>query len=169
VFLPGPLVGAAGKLEGRIDLRGLDPRTGDLSGKLTLTDARIPLSAKIGTVRAATLALTIANRKITAKLDGKLAGGTVHLDGDLRLAGIVPDHVDATAQLRKISPIGAIEPVIDADVHAALTRSGSKWTGPIDIRHGNVFVPESRGKNLLAVGQPSDLAVPPSVVPESAT
>ncbi len=59
--------------------------------------------------------------------------------------------------LRKVSPIGVVEPVIDADLTIKLRREDLKWLADIDVRNGKVVVPKRHGEALAPAGAPPDM------------
>ena len=154
VFLPGPLAGAAGTLEADLRLRGVDPSLGTVRGTLTLTDGMVPIAPAIGTMRNAAVTLSIADAGITAKLTGRLGAGSITLTATADPAGI-ETVVDAT--LSKVSPIGALQPILDATVHGKLRRSGLAWAGTATISRASVEVPSENSHELLDSAVPADL------------
>ena len=124
---PGPTVGMRGLVSGVLKLRGLDPQTGDVRGRLVISEVRVPLAAELGTLRSGLLEIDIVKKEVHAKLDGKIGRGTVKGKALLRLTGSMPTAAELTLALRKVSPIGEIQPVIDATSPAgsrARARSG---------------------------------------------
>jgi hypothetical protein len=153
-FLPGPLGAARGVLDGSVALRGEDEAT----GALRIHDARIPLASAIGTLRRAELEVTAkAGHRLAVSVDGRLGAGDVRGNATLTLDGVLPDKVEASLTVRHVSPIGAIEPVVDANASAHLERHGRRWTGTAQIRDGNVAIPMP-GTPLLPAGTPGDIS-----------
>jgi len=157
VFAPGPAGGAAGQLDADLRVTGLDPRTMQLAGELHLTDARIPTAPTVGTLRSARIDAVIVDHEVKILVDGKLGAGTARLDGTIALDGAAPNGGKAKLTLRKISPIGSIEPQITADIDATLSHDRNRWRADLVVAHGNVVVPSSRGEKLKPVGAPSDM------------
>lgn len=156
-FAPGPAGGAAGRLDANLRVAGLDPAVARLAGELHLTGARIPIAPQVGTLRRATIDVVITAQGMKVDVDGRLGGGTVKLASTFALDGALPVSGDATLALRKVSPIGNVEPVISADVTAKLVRKGEQWTADVDVREGDVVVPENSGEALDPVGAPTDM------------
>jgi translocation and assembly module TamB len=73
------------------------------------------------------------------------------------LSGAQPTSGEAKITLRKISPIGTVEPIIDADVTAKLRRETDRWVADIVVNNGVVKVPDGRGEKLKPVGAPTDM------------
>ncbi len=157
-FAPGPAGGAAGRLDADLTLKGLDARTARLAGEVHLTDGRVPLAPEIGTLRKAKIDVVIGTTDIKLKLDGQLGRGTVKADGNVAIDGTnTLTGGGATLFLRKVAPIGTVEPKIDADVTVKLRREADRWVADVDVRNGNVVVPSGRGEELKPAGAPSDM------------
>jgi hypothetical protein len=156
-FAPGPLVAASGTLDAAVEARGLDPRAGDVHGELHLHDARVPLSSAIGTLRKASVDAKIANHTIDAKVAGKLGAGELEATAKVALDGAEPSKVDASAKLKKISPIAAIEPVITGDLAGHFERGAQRWSGSITIDHGAIAIPSQSSDALLPTDTPTDM------------
>lgn len=154
VFLPGPLAGAAGILEADLRLKGVDPSLGTVRGTVKLVDARVPIAPAIGTMRGANVVVSIEDAGITAKADGRLGAGSFTLTASADPAG-VDTTIDAT--LSKVSPIGALQPILDAKVHGTIHRTGFAWTGKATISKASVVLPPESGHKLLDSAVPSDV------------
>ena len=154
VFLPGPLAGAAGTLEADLRLRGIDPSLGTVRGTLKLTDGRVPIAPAIGTMRKANLVLSIEDSGITVKADGRLGAGSFTLSASADAAG---RETTLDAVLTEVSPIGGLQPKINASVHGTLHRSGLAWVGKATISKASVVVPKEGGHALLDATIPSDV------------
>lgn len=157
VFAPGPAGGASGELDADLRLTGLDLRTAQLAGELHLRDARIPAAPTIGTLRGAKVDALIAEHEIRIAVDGKLGAGTAAMTGTIALDGAAPNGGKARLILRKVSPIGSIEPQITADVDATLSRDHNQWKAQLVVDRGEVVVPSDRGEKLKPVGAPTDM------------
>ncbi|HEX3758016.1 MAG TPA: translocation/assembly module TamB domain-containing protein [Kofleriaceae bacterium] len=157
VFAPGPAGGASGELDADLRLTGLDLRTAQLAGELHLRDARVPTAASVGTRRAAKVDALIADHEIRLAVDGKLGAGSAALTGTIALDGAAPNGGKARLILRKVSPIGSVEPEITADVDATLSRDHNQWKAALVVDHGEVVVPSDRGEKLKPVGAPPDM------------
>jgi autotransporter translocation and assembly factor TamB len=157
VFAPGPAGGASGVLDADLRLTGLDLRTAQLAGELHLRDARIPTAPALGTLRAATIDALVADHEIRIAADGKLGAGRASLTGTIALDGAAPNGGKARLTLRKVSPIGSVEPQITADVNATLARDHNQWKADLVVDHGDVVVPSDRGERLKPIGAPPDM------------
>jgi len=157
VFAPGPAGGAAGRLDANLTVDGLDPHTAKVAGDFHLSDARLPVSPSVGTLRRAKVDIVIGAAAMKIKVDGRLGGGTVKLASTIGLNGAQPTGGDATITLRKISPIGTIEPDVDADIKVKMVREGNRWTADVFVHDGVVKVARARGQRLKPVGAPSDM------------
>ncbi|MBA3454929.1 MAG: translocation/assembly module TamB domain-containing protein, partial [Deltaproteobacteria bacterium] len=157
VFAPGPAGGAAGRLDANLTVDGLDPHTAKVAGDLHLSDARLPVSPNVGTLRDAKVDIVVGAAALKIKVDGRLGGGTIKLASTIGLDGAQPTGGDATITLRKISPIGTVEPDVDADIKVKMVRDGNRWVADVFVRNGVIKVPEARGEKLKPVGAPSDM------------
>ncbi len=157
VFAPGPAGGAAGRLDANLTVDGLDPQTAKIAGDFHLSDARLPVSPNVGTLRSAKVDIVIGAAAMKIKVDGRLGEGTIKLASTIALNGAQPTGGDATITLRKISPIGTVEPDIDADIQVKMVRDGNRWVADVLVRNGVVKVPKARGEKLKPVGAPSDM------------
>ena len=158
-FAPGPAGGLQGMLDANLAITGFDPRTAQIQGELHMRDARIPIAPTVGTLRQGNLDITIRRHDIALGVTGKLGTGDVKLDGTVALDGASLTGGQAKITLRKASPIGAVEPVIDADITAKLARSGTRWIADLVVDHGFVKVTTRSGEKLKPTGIPSDLVV----------
>lgn len=158
-FAPDPYVAAAGVLDAAIYLKGIDPVTGKLDGVLHLSDGRVPLAPKIGTLRKLDATVQIDGQGLRiVNADGLLGAGDVHLTGMVGLTGSSPTTADLTLKLHKVSPIGSIQPVIDGVMGAKLARKDGQWTGEVTVTQATVNIPTtSTGTKLLPMGEPSDM------------
>ena len=156
-FAPGPAGGAAGRLDASLTMEGLDLRTSKLAGELHLSGARVPIAPNVGTLRRAKIDVVIKDHMLDLDVDGRLGAGTVKVAGKVALDGSAPQEGNAKITLRKVSPIGTVEPVIDADVTAKLGRRDAKWVAEVSIQQASVDVPSDRGEELKPVGAPTDM------------
>jgi translocation and assembly module TamB len=156
-FAPGPAGGAAGRLDANLSVKGLDPATMRIAGELHLTGARVPVAPQVGTLRRAKLDVVINDRELKIDVTGKLGAGDLTLASTFVIDGAMPVTGDATLTLRKVSPIGAVEPVVDADITAKLHRNGGQWIADVTVKNGNIVVPSGRGEALKPVGAPTDM------------
>ena len=157
-FGSGAISAARGMIDAGITLKGLDPDTGDASGRLVLTNGRIPLSPLLGTLRSIDAQVDIANHRVTlSKLDAKLGRGTVHAAGRLELVGSEPRklHVDAT--LEDISLVRAYQPTLGANVAIDLATTGTQWTGAIVVSKSSLAIVKAGGAKLLDASLPADM------------
>jgi hypothetical protein len=87
---------------------------------------------------------------MTVNADGRLGPGTVKMTSTIALSGAQPTSGDATITLRKVSPIGSVEPVIDADVKAKLRRESDRWVADIVVSNAGVFFVKPLGETSTA-------------------
>jgi autotransporter translocation and assembly factor TamB len=156
VFAPGPAGGAAGRLDANVRVTGLDPQTMKLAGEIHLVNARVPIAPTVGTLRRAKIDI-VAGKDLKIGVDGMLGSGTLSMRGAFNLVGAMPQNGEAKLTLRKVSPIGVVEPKVDADIQAKLFREDDHWVTNIAIRNGHIVVPKGRGEKLDPVGAPTDM------------
>lgn len=156
-FAPGAFGAARGTIDAALKIKGLDPQTGDVRGMLRISGGRLPLAPTLGTLREAEINVTIAKQDVRGTMSGRIGAGSI--TGELRskLQGGMPAVIDLAFQLRKLSPIGAVQPVIDADVTGHFDVVGEIVKGKIAVRKGKVFVPPETGNDLLGAGTPGDM------------
>lgn len=157
VFAPGPAGGSSGELDANLRMVGLDLRTAQVAGELHLRDARIPTAPTIGTLRSAKIDAVVADHEVRIGVDGKLGAGSATVTGSIALDGAAPNGGKAKITLRKVSPIGTIEPEITADINATLSRDRNQWHAELVVDNGRVVVPKKRGEKLKPVGAPPDM------------
>ncbi|HEX5060122.1 MAG TPA: translocation/assembly module TamB domain-containing protein, partial [Kofleriaceae bacterium] len=150
-------IGTRGQISGVLKLKGIDPNTGDVKGRLVISNARVPLAPELGNLRSGTVEISVLKKEVVALIDGKLGRGTVKGKATVRLTGSMPTAAELSLTLRKISLIGEVQPQIDADVSGYLVRTKTKWTGTIKVANGNVYVPPESGNELLVTATPSDI------------
>jgi hypothetical protein len=156
-FLPGPAGGAAGQLDADLRVTGFDPRTMRIAGELHLLEARVPIAPEVGTLRRAKIDAVVLDDRIRLNIDGRLGAGSITVTGAVALDGASPSSGNAKISLRKVSPIGVIEPQITADITATLSRDQQQWRAEMVVDRGRIVVPEDRGERLKPVGAPPDM------------
>ena len=157
-FGTGAISAAKGTINAGLTLRGLDPNTGDVNGRLQITGGRFPLSPLLGTLRAIEAEIDIANHEVKlTKLDAKLGKGEIHGTGNLDLVGSQPTKMHADIAVKDVSLVRAFQPTIGANVKIDLAASGPQWTGTIDVAKGHVDILTSGGAKLLDSELPSDI------------
>ncbi len=154
VFLPGQLAGAGGVLTADLTIKGFHPATAKIRGTLGLIEGRIPITATVGTLRRANVQVEVTDAGLTASLDGRLGAGWIKAKATSD-PGVVETTFDAS--LQKVSPIGALQPVIDATIHGTFKRTGATLAGKVRISRASVTVPSQTGNALLDAAVPIDL------------
>jgi TamB, inner membrane protein subunit of TAM complex len=157
-FAPGPAGGAAGQLDGTVNVTSFDPRTMKISGDLKIKDARIPIAPEVGTLRDAAVEIGIGQQGLKVTANGKLGRGTLDANAQIALVNFAPTGGQAKILLKHVSPIGAVQPLVDAQIDAKLAKKGEGWQADIDISHGFIKLDTTSGEKLKPVGGPSDLA-----------
>ena len=156
-FVPGIAGGVTGRLDGTLDVHGFDPKAAQVAGKLHVTGARVPIAPEVGTLRDATIDVVIAEHDVQLVANGKLGRGTAGVRGSIALDRFAPSGGQATIQLTHVSPIGAVQPLVDAQLAVKLARKGDQWIADVTVDHGFVKL-EKGGEKLKPVGAPPDLA-----------
>ncbi len=158
-FAPDPASGASGILDANLTIKGFDPRTSQIVGDLHLQRARVPIAPAIGTLRRGDIRIAITDRELRIAAKGKLGKGDLTLDGTIALAGFALDRGQVKLLLHHVSPIGALEPSIDADVTVALRRRDATWIAGVTVDHGFVKIDKASGEALKPIGPPHDLHI----------
>jgi hypothetical protein len=153
-FMPGPAGALAGELNANFKLVGADPRTANLSGKLHVTDGRIPLAPAVGTLFKGDIKLGVENRVLALDLTGKLGRGDVRVQARAPLDGATPKSGKLTLTLRKVQLIGTTEPILTGTIEADVARVDEVWRADILVDRMTVKVPASKGTKLSPVGAP---------------
>jgi translocation-and-assembly-module (TAM) inner membrane subunit TamB-like protein len=156
-FAPGPAGAAAGQLDANLTVTGLDLRTTRIAGELHLLDGRVPIAPAVGTLRRAKIDAVIADHEIQLLVDGKLGRGHIAVTGSVALDGASPNGGKAKITLREVSPIGAIEPRISAEIAATLSHDRNQWHADLVVDQGSVVIPDDRGEPLKPPGAPPDM------------
>jgi translocation and assembly module TamB len=157
VFAPDPGSAVRGKLDGKLAITGFVAATAKLAGNIKITNARVPLAPTVGTLHRATVNIGIDEHQLEIAIDGRLGGGTVTAKGKANLDKGDVSGADIKMQLRNVSPIGSLQPKINADVTTKITRGGDRWKLDVVVDHASVYVPEDRGEKLAEVGEPTDM------------
>src|SRR6185503_8994697 len=97
------LIGTRGLVSGVLKLKGLDPNTGEVKGRLVVSNARIPLSPELGNLRNGTFEIDVLKQKVVTTVDAKLGKGTVKGKATLLLTGSMPTTAMLDIALRKVS------------------------------------------------------------------
>jgi hypothetical protein len=155
-FAPGPAGGGAGRLDAKLTVKGFNTKA-QVRGVLHLANGRLPIAPQVGTLRRAEIDVIAGEHAIDLKVDGRLGRGTVKATAKLAVDGALPTGGEAKVILRKVSPIGVVEPIIDADVTTKLRRVDDQWIADVDIKNGVIEVPDDRGEKLKPVGAPTDM------------
>ena len=137
-----------------------DPQAEKVSGNAHLVNTSVPLSSLLGTFRDANIKVDVDGDRVHAVVGGKLGEGTVDADATLALAGATPKAVRATVTLKKVSPLGAIRPKVDAQIKTddiAYDPAAHKWTGTVAVTNADASVSLKFADDLFAVGQPDDM------------
>jgi hypothetical protein len=157
-FGTGAISAAKGTINAGLTLRGFDPDTGEVSGRLQVSGGRFPLSPLLGTLRAIEAEIDIANHEVKlTKLTAKLGKGEIHGTGHVDLVGSQPTKMHADIAISEVSLVRAFQPTIGAAVKIDLAASGAQWAGTIDVSKGHVDILTTGGAKLLDSELPGDI------------
>jgi len=157
-FGTGAISAAKGTINAGLVLHGVDPDTGEVSGRLQISGGRFPLSPLLGTLRAIEAEVDIANHQVKlTKLDAKLGKGEIHGNGHLDLVGSQPTKMHADITVSDVSLVRAFQPTIGATVAIDLASQGAQWSGTIDVSKSHVDILTSGGAKLLDSDLPGDI------------
>jgi translocation and assembly module TamB len=154
---PGPAAGIAGRLDARLDFRGIDPRTVRVGGQLHVRDGRIPIAPTVGTLFHADLQIELDHHVAKVAASGKLGRGDVKLVGTAPIDDVAPVSGQLELTFHRVQLIGATQPIVDGTVNAQLGRTRDGWRANLDVRKALVTIPEDKGEKLKPVGAPPDL------------
>lgn len=156
-FMPGPAGGLGGRLDADFKLRGADPRTADLAGKLHITNGRIPIAPTVGTLFKGDVKIDVANNNVDLNLTGKLGRGDVKLVASAPLEGATPKSGKAELNINKVQLIGTTQPILTGVIVADVARVGELWRTNVRVDRMTVKVPPGKGQDLAPVGAPNDV------------
>ncbi|MGE3546038.1 MAG: translocation/assembly module TamB domain-containing protein [Kofleriaceae bacterium] len=159
VFAPGAVGGSRGVIDANLRIDGIDPRVAKIRGDVHVREGRIPIAPTVGTLRRANIDIHIGEQEIRLGLNGRLGAGRLTVAGTIATDGVALAGGTAKLTLRKVSPISAIEPRIDADVDLKVRRDGERWIADVTVDNGFVEVPEESGERLKPIGAPSDVEI----------
>ncbi|HEU0033027.1 MAG TPA: translocation/assembly module TamB domain-containing protein [Kofleriaceae bacterium] len=168
-FLPGDISAATGKLGGSGLITGVDPAKLKIKGNLYLTEATVPVTPILGTLRDGYARIeAYADKDIELVAHGILgtcrnprqAAANKKCTENVHLTAKTPHDLstlEANLQVTQVAPIGEIEPLIDGKARAMLRRDGRRWSGDIWVTDASVYVPPSQGEDLLDEMLPDDV------------
>lgn len=156
-FMPGPAGGLAGRLDANFTLRGANPKTAELAGKLRITNGRIPVAPAVGTLFQGDLRIDVQNHVFGLALTGKLGNGDVKATASAPLQGVTPRSGKLKLTVRDVQLIGKTEPILSGVVDADIARIGDTWRSNVRVDGMTVKIPEQKGTKLSPVGPPDDL------------
>ncbi|HEY4178354.1 MAG TPA: translocation/assembly module TamB domain-containing protein [Kofleriaceae bacterium] len=159
LFAPGAAGAGRGTLDANLAVSGFDPTLAKVIGDLHLKNARVPIAPQIGTLRKANIDITVDEKAMKITAEGKLGGkeSQVKVVGTVAMQGALPTGGEAQLTIRQVRLIGVVEPIIDADVSAKIHRDGYRWIADLQVKKGNVKVPDERSAPLKPIGPPPDM------------
>ncbi|MBZ0232075.1 MAG: translocation/assembly module TamB, partial [Deltaproteobacteria bacterium] len=151
------LLGLSGKLDADLRLRGADPETATLLGSVVIRDGTLPIADTIGVVRDATAAFTFQPGRASLTVDGTIVAGTVHVEADATLDGVLPRRGSLRATAEGIELIMSSAPRVDGTLTAEVERQGDRWKVTAAIRRGSVTSRVTSERELHPSDMPDDL------------
>ncbi len=158
-FAPEPGSAARGTLNADLTITGFDPRTAVILGEIHLKEARLPIAPQVGTMRRAQIDVVIGKDQIKLAATGKLGKGDLRVDGTIALEGANLSGGTAKLILHHVSPIGSVEPLIDSEITAKISRKDQTWIADVSIDKTFIKVDKTGGEALKPVGTPADLHI----------
>jgi hypothetical protein len=156
-FMPGPAGGLAGQLDADFTLKGANPKTAQVAGKLAISRGRIPIAPQVGTLFQGDVRINVQNQTFGLRMAGKLGKGDILLTANAPLEGVTPKNGKARLVVHNVQLIGTTEPIISGTVDADLARIGDTWRSDVRVTQMNVKVPKTKGQKLKPAGNPPDL------------
>lgn len=156
-LLPEPVTDLRGRLDAGLRIRGLDPAAATATGTVRLRDGQIPVAPTVGTLRAASLDVTVRDGKAQVTASGGLGAGRVGLTGQADLTGVVPDRAHLDVRVSDVQLVTELQPILSGRVRVDVTRTGERWRAAVVVRDGRVVVPEDSGQELATAELPADL------------
>ncbi len=158
-----------GRLSSNLTIAGLGRDSADVDGDLRWTGARIPIDARVGTMRQGTVSVVVRDGAVRAKIDGRIGQGTVRVRATGGLRGLVPQHGELAVTVRDVILLAELQPSINARLDATLRRSGDGWVLDGSIRKSRVVIPRLQADPLYAPGTPPDMVIIENGVPPPRT
>jgi hypothetical protein len=154
---PDVLFGVSGKLDADLRLRGTDPATATILGSLIVRDGTLPIDDTVGVLREATASVTFAPSRVHASIDGRIEAGTVTIEADAALDGLLPRSGTLVATAKGVELITSSAPRVNGTLTAQLERDGDMWKINAAVRKGSVTSRATTGRELHPSGMPDDL------------
>ncbi len=159
-FAPEGIRDVRGKLDADVEVRGADPATLAVAAVMRLREGELPVAPVLGTLRDATVDLSIRQRAVTIRADGRIGDGRAKLAGTATLAGVLPDTAEFEVAVDDVILLNELQPTIDAKVKAVLRRTGGAggpWKADVVVSGTRVVIPAEKGRDLDPVGAPNDV------------
>lgn len=161
-YLMPPAAAVTGVIDGKLTLRGADPANARLTGKLEVTQARVPLAASIGALRRGTISLQIGESgAMLVQLAGDVGQGKLRAGARGKLVGLMPQKLELEARVDDVALITAAAPTFDALVKATVERRVKRkrelWVIEATVDEATVVLPNTEGHELHEAGAPDDL------------
>lgn len=154
-----PVLDIAGRLDGRMQLRGDAPPDEMLSGKLTVRDGRVRLLQGIRRISDLRLNATVQNGRVSVVGRGDSGPGTLRLRAKAGLDGLMPSSVDALLRVRKVPiKVAGTDAIISADADLDGQRKNGLWRLDAEVEDGLVRLPDPGDRRKLhPTGRPEDV------------
>lgn len=156
-LVPSVLLGVQAQLDANLKVAGLDPKTMQVTGGLTLGNIRFPLANQVGALTEGVLKIDVQNNKATLKLNGKMEAGKVELAGSANLDGVLPRSAALDLTVTDLALITPLTPTINGKLHADVKLANGRWRVDAKLSKGEVKIPVEQGRVLHPVGPPPEL------------
>lgn len=156
-LVPSVLLGVTAQLDGSVRVVGLEPRTMQVNGALTLGNIRLPLANQVGALTEGVLKLDFKGNRATVELDGKIESGKVTMRASANLDGVLPRNASLDLTITALDLITPLTPKVDGNLHADVRLVGGRWKVDAKLSKSVVRIPVEQGRVLHPVGPPPEL------------
>lgn len=156
-LVPSVLLGVQAQLDANLQVAGLDPKTMQVTGGLTLGNIRFPLANQVGALTEGVLAIEMQNNQAKLELNGKMEAGKVKLEGRAELDGVLPKSASLDLTVTELALITPLTPTINGNLHADVKLTNGRWRVDAKLSKGEVKIPVEQGRVLHPVGPPPEL------------
>ena len=154
---PTLLLGIRGVLDADLQLTGIDPSKGRISGVARISGGQAPLANAIGNLRDATAELSFHGSDLKLTMSGAVESGRIEATGTAKLVGLLPDSAVLDITANNIDIIAAAAPHVHGSVHVEVVRDADRWRATAHVHHAAITVPEKAGRVLHPASLPTDI------------
>lgn len=156
-LVPSIFLGVTAQLDGSVRVAGLDPRTMQVTGGLTVGNIRLPIANQVGALTEGVLKLDFKGNRADITLDGKIESGKVALRASANLEGVLPRNASLDLTITALDLITPLTPKVDGNLHADVRLVGGRWKVDAKLSKSVVRIPVEQGRVLHPVGPPPEL------------